>query len=338
MSVPALLAPVEATEPPEARGLGRDDVGMLVAHRAAGSLTDARFGDLPAFLDAGDLLVVNDSATLAAALPGRLHGRAVELHLSTPLEHGGWVVELRTADGHPLLRPAVGASVELPGGARAQIFARYLDSDRLSAVRLDLPVALAAYLAEHGRPIHYGHVPRTWPLEAYQTVFAREPGSAEMPSAGRPFTAELVTELVAHGVLVAPVTLHAGVSSLERGEAPYPERFRVPAPTAHVVNSVRSRGGRVIAVGTTVVRALETVAAPGGAVVAREGLTSLVVTPERGVHVIDGLLTGWHEANSSHLLMLEAIAGTDLLERSYARARELGHRGHEFGDVNLILP
>ncbi len=338
MSALALRAPDQATEPPEVRGRGRNDVAMLVAQRVTGTLTDARFDDLPAFLHRGDLLVVNDSATLAAALPGRLRGRAVSLHLSTPLERGGWVVELRTPAGRPLLRPPVGESVGLPGGAHAEIFARYLGSERLSAARLHLHAPLADYLAEHGRPIHYGHVSRAWPLDAYQTVFATEPGSAEMPSAGRPFTAELVTELVARGVLVAPVTLHAGVSSLEHGEPPFPERFRVPAATARVVNAVRSGGGRVIAVGTTVVRALETVAGPGGAVEPGEGLARLVVTPERGVRAIDGLLTGWHEADSSHLLMLEAIAGVDLLERSYARASELGHRGHEFGDVNLILP
>jgi len=338
MSAQALRAPEEATEPPEAHGRGRDDVRMLVASRADGTLNDARFDDLPAFLDAGDLLVVNDSATLPAALPGRLRGRAVVLHLSTPLAQGSWVVELRTADGRPLLRPPVGGSVELPGGARAELFARYIDSERLSVARLQLPVPLAAYLAEHGRPIRYGHVPRSWTLDAYQTVFAHEPGSAEMPSAGRPFTPELVTELVTRGVLVAPITLHAGVSSLEHGELPFPERFRVSAPTARVVNAVRAWGGHVVAVGTTVVRALETVASPSGTVEPGAGLTQLVVTPERGIHAVDGLLTGWHEADSSHLLMLEAIVGADLLKRAYARAHELGHRGHEFGDVNLVLP
>jgi S-adenosylmethionine:tRNA ribosyltransferase-isomerase len=159
-----------------------------------------------------------------------------------------------------------------------------------------------------------------------------------MPSAGRPFTHELVTDLVARGVLVAPVTLHTGVSSPERDEAPYPERYRVPAPTARLVNAVQLWGGRVIAVGTTVVRALETVAHADGAVEDGEGWTNLVVTPARGLRVVDGLLTGWHEPRSSHLELLEAAAGAELLERSYQEAQAHGYLWHEFGDVQLILP
>jgi S-adenosylmethionine:tRNA ribosyltransferase-isomerase len=159
-----------------------------------------------------------------------------------------------------------------------------------------------------------------------------------MPSAGRPFTAELVTELVARGVLFSPVTLHTGVSSPEQGEPPYPERFQVPAPTARLVNAVRGWNGRVVAVGTSVVRALETVAVADGTVSEGEGWTSLVVTPERGLRAIDGLLTGWHESESSHLELLEAAAGLDLLKRSYRAALEHGYLWHEFGDLHLILP
>jgi S-adenosylmethionine:tRNA ribosyltransferase-isomerase len=169
-------------------------------------------------------------------------------------------------------------------------------------------------------------------------VFARHPGSAEMPSAARPFTEELVTELVAGGVMFAPLTLHCGVSSLEAGENPYPERYDVPAQTAWLVNAVRWQGGRVIAVGTTVVRALETVASPDGFVSGGSGLTSLVVTPDRSLRAVDGLITGWHEPESSHLSLLQAAAGPDLLRRSYDAARVGGYRFHEFGDSHLILP
>jgi len=180
-------------------------------------------------------------------------------------------------------------------------------------------------------------MPKEWPLEAYQTVFALHPGSVEMPSAARPFTEGLVVELLARGVIFAPITLHAGVSSLERGESPYPERYRVPAQTARLVSSVRESGGRVIAVGTTVVRALETVASPDGEVSPGDGLTSLVVTPARGLRAVDGLLTGWHEPSSSHLQLLEAAAGPDLLRRSYEAATARCYRFHEFGDSHLIL-
>jgi S-adenosylmethionine:tRNA ribosyltransferase-isomerase len=159
-----------------------------------------------------------------------------------------------------------------------------------------------------------------------------------MPSAGRPFTPELITRLVAGGILVAPVTLHAGVSSPERHEAPAPERYAVPAPTARLVNAVRWWGGRVIAVGTTVVRALESAAGHDGSVLARAGWTGLVIGPERPLRVVDGLITGWHEAEASHLALLEAVAGPELLARSYAEALEHGYLWHEFGDSHLILP
>jgi S-adenosylmethionine:tRNA ribosyltransferase-isomerase len=330
----------EATEPPEERGLGRDDVAMMVSTRGDGRIAHARFTDLPQVLRRGDLLVVNDSATVPAALPARLDGRRVELRLSTPADEGTWVVELRTADRRPHPTPRAGAVVDLPAGARAEVVAPYVAGHRLFVARLVLPRGerVSEYLERHGAPIRYGYVDRERPLEAYQTVFAVDPGSAEMPSAGRPFTPELVTELVARGVLVAPVTLHTGVSSLEHGEEPYPERYSVPVATARLVAAVREWGGRVIAVGTTVVRALETVAAPDGTVRAGAGSTYLVVTPERGLRAVDGLLTGWHEPRSSHLQMIEAAAGRGLLERSYRAARGRGYLFHEFGDVHLVLP
>jgi len=329
---------LEAHEPPEARAAGRDDVALLVAHRHTGTLTHARFRDLPHLLAPGDLLVVNTSATLPAALDARLGERPVELRLSTPADSGLWLVELRTQDGGPLRPPPVGARIDLAGGGRAELLARYAGSDRLALAQLELDRPLEQYLQSHGRPIRYGYVPEQWPLEAYQTVFALEPGSAEMPSAARPFTPELVTQLVAHGVLIAPLLLHTGVSSLERGERPYPERFRVPETTARLVDAVRGWRGRVIAVGTTVVRALEAVAAPDGSVSAGAGWTSLVVTPERGLRAVDGLMTGWHEPEASHLLLLEAAAGRELLDRSYQAARRRRYRWHEFGDLHLILP
>jgi S-adenosylmethionine:tRNA ribosyltransferase-isomerase len=367
MSALELAERLEAHEPPEARGLGRDDVAMLVSTRHDGSLVHARFGDLPELLRAGDLLVVNTSATLPAALDARLDGRPVELRLSTPATpdmavpgmsrglspghgfrgHGPkghvstpvphWVVELRTAERMPFARPPTPASLELPGAAAAELVAPFAASERLAVARLELGEPLLDYLRRHGHPIRYSYVAREWPLSAYQTVFSREPGSAEMPSAGRPFTHELVTELVCAGVLVAPVKLHTGVSSLERGESPYPERYLVPRPTLELAAAVRGRGGRVIAVGTTVVRALETAAAAGTTDDAA-GWTRLVVTPERGPLAVDGLLTGWHEPESSHLQMLDAVAGTDLRKRSYHAALARGYRWHEFGDVHLILP
>jgi S-adenosylmethionine:tRNA ribosyltransferase-isomerase len=337
MSATAFALP-EACEPPERHGIPRDEVRMMVAYRSTGEIVHARFRDLPEFLEPGDLLVVNNSETVPAALPGWLEGAAVELRLSTPLQDGDWVVELRGSDLSPFARPPIGARVELPAGAHAELLARFEGSDRLSVARLTLGRPLEGYLRRNGRPIRYPYVDRAWPIDAYQTVFALQPGSAEMPSAGRPFSAELVVELVARGVHFTPVTLHAGVSSLESGEPPYPERYRVPVATARLVNAVRGWGGRVIAVGTTVVRALETVAAPDGTVGPGEGRTSLIVTRERGLRAVDGLVTGWHEPASSHLDLLETAVGAELLERSYLAARAHDYRWHEFGDAHLILP
>jgi len=339
MSALELPMHLEATEPPEARGHGRDDVALLVSTRHDLELVHARFRELPRFLVPGDLLVVNASGTLAAGLAARLGGERVQLRLSTRLADGHWLVELRTADGqrHPV--PPAGTRVDLPGGASADLLAPYGRGERLAVARLEVGgVAVEDYLLSYGEPIRYGYVRERWPLAAYQTVFAVEPGSAEMPSAGRPFTTELVTELVSRGILVAPIVLHTGVSSPERGEAPYPERYRVPAATAALVNAVHGWGGRVVAVGTTVVRALETVAREDGAVSAGDGWTNLIVTPERGVRAVDGLLTGLHEADSSHLQLLEAVAGAPLLDRSYRAAVERAYLWHEFGDVHMILP
>lgn len=328
-----------ASAPAEELGRSRSDVALLVATRSDEALRRARFEELPRLLARGDLLVVNTSATLPAALPARLHGRPVRVHLSTRLEaEGSWVVEVRGADLGPRERPPLGTRLDLPEGGHLTLETPYGGSERLAECRLELPGEALAYLGRHGSPIRYDRGAPERPLGAYQTVFAREPGSAEMPSAGRPFSPRLVTEIVSAGVLVAPLVLHAGVSSLERDEAPFPERYAVPAETARLVDATHDWGGRVIAVGTTVARALETVATGDGGVRPGAGWTDVVITPERGLDVIDGLLTGWHEPESSHLLMLEAAAGRDLLARSYAEAAALGFVGHEFGDAHLILP
>jgi S-adenosylmethionine:tRNA ribosyltransferase-isomerase len=332
---------LEAHEPPEARGLTRDGVRLMVATRRAGRIVHARFDDLPSFLAPGDLVVVNVSATLPAAVPAlRTNGTELELHLSTPaprLSEGYWLVELRR-DRASFGDVRTGERIELPDCGRVKILAPYAGGNRLWLARLDVPGGLEEYLGGHGRPIRYSYVEDEWPLSAYQNVYATEPGSAEMASAGRPFTDELITRLVSQGTLVAPITLHTGVSSPERHEPPYTERYRVPVETARLVNAVHGWGGRVVAVGTTVVRALETMTAEDGSVGAGRGWTNLVITAQRGLRAVDGLLTGWHEPAASHLELLRAAAGDELLARSYREALDNGYLWHEFGDSHLILP
>lgn len=328
------LAPeLEAHEPPEARGLARDQVRLLVASPAGRS--HHRFTDLPGLLDPGDLLVVNTSAAMPAALD-TADGRLV-VHVSTEQPDGAWVVELRYRDGNatrPYAGGMAGRELVVAGGARVTLRRAY--SSRLWVADTTI-ASMPAYLARHGRPIRYSYVDHDWPIEAYGTVFGEVPGSAEMPSASRPFTEALVTRLASRGVVIAPVTLHTGVASPEAHEPPYPERFEVPAATARLVTQARAAGQRVVAVGTTAVRAIETAARPDGSVTAARGWTDLVVTPERGVRAVDGLLTGFHEPRASHLLMLAALVGQPLLADTYAEAIRGRYLWHEFGDLNLLL-
>ncbi|HTJ68426.1 MAG TPA: S-adenosylmethionine:tRNA ribosyltransferase-isomerase [Actinospica sp.] len=339
-----------AHEPAEARGLARDGVRMVVGYRGSMTAEHHQFTNLPEVLTAKDLLVVNNSGTLPAALTGRLvDGRTVALHVSSaePNERGAYLVELRRPapdEGaaryyQPAESPArVGLVVTLPGRAHARLTERFTDRLWFAEIRLPRGLSLVAYLAWYGKAIRYGYVDREWPIEAYQTVFATEPGSSEMPSAARPFTAELVKEIERRGTTIAPITLHTGVASPEAHEAPYAERFKVPGTTAELVERTRRNGGRVIAIGTTVVRALESAVDAEGHVREADGWTDLIITPERGVFAVDGLLTGWHEPRASHLLMLQAVAGRPLLDLCYAEAIAGGYLWHEFGDVNLLLP
>jgi len=257
----------DATEPPEAHGVARDAVKLLVVR--PGGVSHARFADLGDFLRPGDLLVVNNSATMLAAVDGRRAGQLIAVHFSMARAEKVWVVELRPADarGHLTdIRP--GERIDMPGGAAVVIGSSYpepgVEGARLWTARVIIEGDVGSYLGRHGRPIRYSYVPRQWPLRYYQTVFARHAGSAEMPSAGRPFSTELVTALVSAGIAIAPITLHTGVSSAEAGEPPTPEPFAVPAASARMVNSAHAAGSRVIAVGTTVTRALESAADAGG--------------------------------------------------------------------------
>jgi S-adenosylmethionine:tRNA ribosyltransferase-isomerase len=333
----------DAVEPPEAHGVSRDGVKLMVA--TPDGVVHGRFADLGEHLRPGDLLVVNNSATLPAAVTAvRADRGSIAVHFSAALGNHVWVVELRpaaNATGHlPDVEP--GERIGLPDDAALFVVAAHprpgVAGSRLWAARLALEGDVTSYLNRHGRPIRYSYVPRPWPLSSYQTVFARLPGSAEMASAARPFTAELVTSLIAAGVVIAPVTLHAGVSSAEKGEPPAAEPFEVPPTTARLVNLTRQSPGRVIAVGTTATRALESAADPGGTVHPATGWTDLVLGPSRAPRVVDGLITGWHDAGASHLLLLEAVAGPGVVAAAYHEAVARGYLWHEFGDSALLLP
>lgn len=343
---------LEAGEPPEARGLSRDEVRLMVSYFPCGHVEHAVFRDLADYLRAGDVLVVNTSGTMNAALPATgTDGEPYELHLSTHLPGNRWVVELRlpAKDGtQPYLSAQPGERFRLPAGGRVSLLRPYRPTGirneqgdipvRLWLSKLQFPEALEGYLDRYGFPIRYKYVRESWPLDYYQTIFVTQKGSAEMPSAGRPFTVEVLAELEAKGVQIAPLILHTGVASLEKGEPPYAEYTCVSARTARMVNQAHGEGRRVIAVGTTCVRALESLADQAGIVHPGAGWTDLVITPERGMHAVDGLLTGFHEPKSSHLAMLAALAGYEHIQMAYQQAIERKHLWHEFGDLHLLLP
>jgi S-adenosylmethionine:tRNA ribosyltransferase-isomerase len=420
-----LPAELEASEPTEARGLARDEVRLMVSYRASNRVVHTQFRELDAYLDAGDLLVINTSGTMNAALQARrADGTACELHLSTRLptylesvvnesfastldalhlNKYQWVVEVRlptASTTKPLYDAEAGEMLQLPGGATATLHLPYSrqylgeggrgwtgrgragrgqasplhdthkvptlydDNERtelkccggeacpgdngkgkscpghtrLWIATLQLPMPVQDYLARYGFPIRYAYVKQEWAASYYQTVYATEVGSAEMPSAGRAFTPELITRLVAQGIQIAPLILHTGVASLEEHEPPYEEFYRVPLETARQVNLARTSGKRVIAVGTTVVRALESVTDIEGTTHVGEGWTGLVITPQRGIRAVNAMLTGLHEPYATHLAMLEALCGVEHLKITYQEALRHRYLWHEFGDLHLILP
>jgi S-adenosylmethionine:tRNA ribosyltransferase-isomerase len=349
---------LEAGEPPEARGLGRDEVRLMVSYLGNDRVVHSSFANLPDFLEEGDTLVINTSGTMNAALPARYtDGTPVTVHLSTHLPADLWVVELRSSpDNEPVLDGKAGETLTLPEGASIVLRTPYLSekrnhrggNNRLWVSTLDLPTSLNEYLERHGSPIRYNYVRERWPSSYYQTVYATEIGSAEMPSAGRAFTPELITRLVAKGVRIVPLLLHTGVASLEDDEPPYEEFYRVSPETAAAINAARKTRRRIVAVGTTVVRALETVTDRDGVTHPGEGWTDLYITPERGIRSVNAMLTGLHEPRSTHLSMLEALtgntplctlstAGREHLETAYSEALDRGYLWHEFGDLHLIL-
>ncbi len=350
MTAPAVVRPVdllddfvippelEATSPAEARGLPRDRVRLLVSDSDA--IRHRRFDELGDELRPGDLLVVNTSATLPASV---VIDQERVLHFSGTLPGGLDLVELRRPLGAaslPLDDVGPGTLI-LPGGGTVEILSPFpvrTPRRRLWTARVELGRSLGDYLMTWGRPIRYRHTDGAYPLDAYQTVFARIPGSAEMPSAGQPFSTRLVTSLVSAGVHIAPLVLHTGVSSLEAGEEPYPEWFEVPEATAALINHTRGAGGRVIAVGTTVVRALETTADSTGRSHPGRSWSDLIIDRDRRPRVVDGLITGWHEPKSTHLELLESLAGRARLSEAHRAALERGYLWHEFGDSHLILP
>ena len=331
---PTLL---QATDTPEDRGLTRDGVRLMVSDGTRHS--HHIFRDLPDLLRPGDLLVVNESATLPASLRARSTPGEFLLNLSTQYADRVWLAEPRWSASSPGPVPIAAGDLVEAAGVTLRRIAAYPGIDRLSFFRASGD--LGAAMRREGSPIRYGYLGRPHPLSDYQTIFARVPGSSEMPSAARPFTQRTLDDLGSRGIGIARIWLHTGVSSLEQepngSETPpvYPEPFEVPESTARAVTATRCRGGRVIAVGTTVLRALETVAASGPMRPLR-GFTRCVLGPDRSIRSVDALLTGLHDPRTSHLSLLFGFAGEATVRAAYAEAASIGYLWHEFGDSHLV--
>lgn len=334
-----VLAP--ATAPIESTGRSRDDVSLLVS--GSGQTIDTRFRRIGEYLNPGDVLVVNSSATEPAALWGRLDAERAGVHIAGPGRgEDRWVIELRRVDrSGPILDAGPRDVIRVEDGTLELLepAGKVESGVRLWNARWTGRRDLTDVVRSSGRPIRYSYVPDGWPIDSYRTMFEvarREFSSAEMASAARPFTRRVTGNLRRRGIEVASITLHTGVSSPEQQEGPMTERFEVGPSAAATINRARARGNRIVAVGTTSTRAVES-AVDGAGVSPIRGWTDLVLSSRSPATVVDALVTGWHPPEASHLDLLEAVAGPEAVSRAYECAHELGYRSHEFGDSCLLF-
>lgn len=339
---------LSAKEPPERRGIRRDQVRLLVIDRATSHIDHTRFDKIDKYLRPGDLLVFNSSRTLPASLRGcecsAAHGPCMEVRLAERLPDGSWLALLLCEQGDPFgcgLR--AGMQIEFAEGLAATVLERDANIPRLWKMRFSISgIELVDLIYRLGKPIRYEYVSAPWDLDYYQTVYATEPGSAEMPSAGRAFTWKLLLDLKRRGIDSAYVVLHAGLSSymddeLDRQNLASEEEYFVSRITARKINQAREKGGRIIAVGTTVVRALESAATENGSVTEAHGYTRLKIDHQHRLRSVKGLLTGLHEPEASHLDLLSAFLPAERIHAAYREAIARRYLWHEFGDLNLIL-
>jgi S-adenosylmethionine:tRNA ribosyltransferase-isomerase len=336
------MSPARTPRAPHALRLLRIEAGTKADRAAAAS-------DLPALLRAGDLVVLNDAATLPASLKGSARGREIEVRLAASNDDGSFQAVLfgagdwrtRTEDRPSPEVLAVGESIELGPRMRAKIEGVSPASSRLLTIRLQTDSAPALGILEHGRPIQYSHLADELALWDVQNAFSARPWAFEYPSAGRFVTPSVIRALRAARIEIAWLTHAAGISS--SGDAaidallPMRERYQIPIETADAVTRAHGRRGRVIAIGTTVARALEGASVGVGRVKAGRGSTEILLGASSPLSIVSGIVTGFHEEGSSHLSLLQAFAPRERLASGYLTAAKLGFLAHEFGDVELLL-
>jgi S-adenosylmethionine:tRNA ribosyltransferase-isomerase len=333
---------LNAIAPPERRGIRRDFVKLMVLNKHTGATEHSSFNRLMQFLEKGDLLVLNSSRTIPAILKAcwkrqnKLISPQIEVRLAHRHNEQEWEA-LLLGTGIQLgdiLQFSPILSAEVTGSSATNPF-HWLHFNLKGTPLMEQIYSI-------GQPVRYEYIEIPWALDYYQTVFASNPGSVEMPSAGRAFSWELLFELQRQGIQIAYIQLHTGLSYLmddKWHQEPFHnnEQYNVPQETADLVRKTKAAGGRIIAVGTTVVRSLETSIDPLGESAAQSGWTNLYIHDRYPPKVVDGLITGFHEPQTSHLQLLTAFVPQDLLMKSYREAIDQGYYWHEFGDMNLII-
>jgi S-adenosylmethionine:tRNA ribosyltransferase-isomerase len=337
---------LSAKEPSEKRGLARDQVRLMVIDRKNGDLIHTRFDRLNDFLKDGDLLVFNSSRTLPSALRGTdtADGHPVEVRLAEHLPDNTWLAFLLYNKMEPMKYAFhEGMIIRFESGLQAVVLSQDVRIPKLWKIRFSASgTNLIDIIYKIGEPICYSYISTPWDLDYYQTVYAKEPGSAEMPSAGRAFTWKMIFNLKTHGIKTCFITLHTGLSSyldkeFDRKHLIPEEEFFISKSTAQMIHLTHQNGGRVIAVGTTVVKALESALQENGQVKAVHDYTQLHITGQSKLKVVDALLTGLHEEATSHLELLTAFLPASQIKTAYEEAIRLKYLWHEFGDLNLII-
>ncbi|MCL7747900.1 S-adenosylmethionine:tRNA ribosyltransferase-isomerase [Halalkalibacter alkaliphilus] len=318
--------------PAEIRSNKREAVKLLVQNRQAGNVHHDTFENLSSYLKEGDVLILNNSRTIPAVIFTTDH---MEVRLARKRSSEIWdVLYLHEIE--------IGDTLTFTSNVKATVL------DKCSKTPLiSLRFSIAGnefynYLYTHGTPIHYEYLQDHWPLQAFQTVYSSVPGSIEMPSAGRALSWKMLADLQKKGVEIGFVYLHTGLSYFENDHWPdpifQPEPFHVPKETVELIHLAKNRNSRIIAVGTTVVRALESAVDTQHILQPTTGETTLHIKLNSSLYVVDGLLTGFHEPEASHLDMLSAFIDQKNLLAAYEEAIRQGYLWHEFGDMNLLLP
>jgi len=329
---------LNAKMPPERRGVRRDHVKLMIQDRQTGQTNHDIFFNLDLYLSKGDVVVLNSSRTVPAILLADLYRN------KNCIQKGIEVRLARRKNGHTWEALAVSAGIKngdflvLSSTLHGVVSRASTNTPFITIQFSKQGTALYDEIYALGEPVRYEYINNPWELNYYQTVFATQPGSVEMPSAGRAFSWELLFKLQKKGIHLVFIQLHTGLSYLlddkwDHSPIENYEEYNIPKEAWDTILRAKVERRRVIAVGTTVVRAMETAALDG----CLQGWTNLYIKPTYNLKIADGIITGLHEPEASHLDLLSAFTEKDLLCNAYQEALKEGYLWHEFGDMNLIL-